>query len=294
MRSERWLTTGLALLLLLSGCAPAPQAEQSAPEPPAASVPAPLPGFDPAQLPGAGRTEENWTLADYPGCLDKDYPTRREEYPLLAGTELENRVQVLRGEQPGPVLYVVAGIHGDERAGWLAGNLLKEASLKAGTLYIVSPANRYGAEHDQRTTKSDRDLNRNFPGDPSGWDAQRIAAAIYGDVEEKAPVLLLDLHEARAKREGRDALGNSVIAQSLDGIGDLVMELLLDSEAGAVCASPLTLYGSPPEGSINRTVTEQLGIPAITVETYREEPLAQRVRNQLELLEYVLHWYGMY
>ena len=46
-------------------------------------------------------------------------------------------------------------------------------------------------------------------------------------------------------------------------------------------------------GSINQTVTEQLGIPVITVEPYREEPLAQRVRNQLEFTEYVLNYYGL-
>lgn len=37
----------------------------------------------------------------------------------------------------------------------------------------------------------------------------------------------------------------------------------------------------------------ELGIPVITVETSRGEPLAQRVRNQLELVEYVLEYYGL-
>ena len=64
--------------------------------------------------------------------------------------------------------------------------------------------------------------------------------------------------------------------------------MLLASENGTLCASPLTLYGSPPRGSINRTVSDLLGIPAITVETLRTEALAQRVRNQLEIVQYVL------
>ena len=236
---------------------------------------------------------DTWLLKDFQGCLEETFDTEREEYPLLEGTEEENTVCVLRGAEDGPVIYVVAGVHGDEVAGWRAGNLLKDASLKAGTLYILSPANLYGAEQDQRTTKSDRDLNRNFPGDPEGWDAQRIAWSIFSDIQDKQPDLVLDLHEARAVQGGRDALGNSLICQSLDGIGDLILDALLDSEAGSLCSGALTLYGSPPAGSITQTVTEQLGIPVITVETYREEPLAQRVRNQLEFTEYVLNYYGL-
>lgn len=291
MKVKPYLVAALALLTL-TGCGPVEgSASQSVPVP---AVSEPLaPGYDPTELPDPALEPEDWTLADFSGCLEPIGYTTRDDYALLGGTELENTVRVLRGEGDGPTLYVVAGVHGDEKAGWMAGNLLKEAELKAGTLYILSPANLYGAEQDQRKTKSDRDLNRSFPGDPGGWDAQRIAAAVFADIEKRQPDLVLDLHEARAKQGERDALGNSIITQSLDGIGDLVLGMVLDSEAGALCAAPLTLYGSPPAGSVNETVTRQLGIPAITVETYREEPLERRVRNQLEILEYVLNAYGM-
>ena len=194
----------------------------------------------------------------------------------------------------------MAGVHGDEQAGWRAGNLVKDATIKAGTVYIVSPANQYGAQNDQRRTKDERDLNRNFPGDPDGWDAERIAYSIFSDIQAKEPVIVLDLHEAIAKEDdyeklgaNYDALGNSLICQSLDGIGDLVLEALLQSEAGELCANPLILYGSPPSGSVNETVTNQLGIPAITVETLRAEPLSQRVQNQLEIVEFVFEYYGL-
>lgn len=220
-------------------------------------------------------------------------PPEREEYLLLAGTEWENTVCVLRGEEDGPAVYVVAGLHGDETAGWTAAGRLKDGPLRAGTLYILSPANLYGAEHDQRTTRSGRDLNRNFPGDPEGSDARRIAAAIYEDIRDKAPALVLDLHEAREPQGERDNLGNSVIVQSLDGVEDLVMNILLDSGGGNLCASPFDLFSSPPEGSLNRTVTLELGIPTLTVETAREEELEQRVGNHLELVDYILRFYAM-
>ena len=241
-----------------------------------------------------------WCLNHFEGCFDARFHTKTEEYRLLEGTQEENTVLVLRGETEGPTIYIVAGVHGDETAGWLAGNLLKQTTLKAGTLHILSPANTYGAEQDQRKTRSGRDLNRNFPGNPDGWDAERIAASIYADIRDKQPELVLDLHEALAKEDdykalgpNYDALGNSLICQSLDGIGDLVLDALLSSEEGDLCSGALTLYGSPPAGSLNRVVTEELGIPVITVETLRTEPLTQRVQNQLELAEFVLEYYDM-
>jgi len=256
-------------------------------------------------LAGCGKRELDadpgrWRLDDFENCFEARFNTDKEEYLLLEGAKEENTVKILRGEKDGPTLYIVAGVHGDETAGWLAGNLLKQATLQAGTLYILSPANTYGAGQDRRRTESGRDLNRNFPGKANGWDAERIAASIYADIRDKQPELVLDLHEAVAKEDdyealgaNYDALGNSLICRSLDGIGELVLDALLSSEAGELCSDALTLYGSPPTGSLNRVVTEELGIPVITVETLRAEPLAKRVQNQLELVEFVLKHYGM-
>lgn len=236
---------------------------------------------------------DTWELKDFTGCLEETDAARRTDYRLLEGTDLENSVCRLQGKEDGATLYIVGGVHGDEKAGWIAGELLKEASFTYGTIYIISPANRYGAEQDQRETKEERDLNRNFPGDPEGCDAEQIAWAIYSDIQEKQPDFVLDLHEARAAKERRDALGNSVICQSLEKSGDLVLELLMESEEGKVCSEPLTLYGSPPPGSVNRIVTENLGIPVMTVETFREDPLKVRVRNHLEITEFVMEYLGM-
>ena len=268
----------LTLCALLCGCA----GERNAAPPVTEQTDANT--FAPELLPAAENANE-WTLADFPGCFDGEWETAREEITL--GEDLS--VTVLCGEADGPAVYVVAGVHGDEIAGWRAGNLLKDAHLRAGTLCIISPANAYGAEHDQRKTAEERDLNRNFPGDADGCDAERIAEMIFTDLARRQPELLLDLHEAHeASDNGADALGNSLICDASGETGELIWGMLLASENGTLCASPLTLYGSPPHGSINRTVSELLGIPVITVETLRTEALAQRVRNQLEIVQYVL------
>lgn len=227
------------------------------------------------------------------GFICRETGPEPETFLLLEGTPLETEVCLLSGNEEGAAVYVIAGIHGDEEAGILAADRLKSGAVEKGLLYILSPANGYGAEMCQRKTEEGRDLNRNFPGDPQGWDAERLAAAIYRDIEEKRPAVVLDLHEAHAGTEQTDALGNSIICHSLDGIGELVLELLAASQDGRFLSSPFTLYGSPPAGSINRTVTEELGIPVITVETFREEPLEERVEKHLLTVEFVLEYYGL-
>jgi predicted deacylase len=97
-------------------------------------------------------------------------------------------------------LFVVGGIHGDEAAGWMAADRLREeAALCCGTLYILSPANRIGAQNNTRATGEWGDLNRQFPGDPQGTPAQQLAAAIVGEIQKASPALVLDLHEAIVK-----------------------------------------------------------------------------------------------
>ena len=44
---------------------------------------------------------------------------------------------------------------------------------------------------------------------------------------------------------------------------------------------------------MNRTITEQLGVPTITVETFRGYEMEQRIGDQLAVVQYVLKDYGL-
>ena len=288
---RRFVAAALLLSLLLTGCAPKTTGQEPAEQEPTAqeSVQKPV-----RQEPILPQTEDaaQWRLGDFALRFAQKYPTEKTEYPFMAGSEWKNAVVCLRGEQDGPVIYFVCGLHGDETAGWTAGNLLKDATLRAGTVYILSPANLYGAQHDQRKTKSARDANRYFPGKPDGFDAEQIDDAIYRDILDKAPDLVLDLHEGLVHTDGEDDLGNSVICEDVSLMSELIWDVMVAAESGALCGG-LTLYGSPPEGSLNHEVTKQLGIPVITVETSRGEALERRVDKQLELAEFILAHEGL-
>ena len=241
--------------------------------------------FDPDQM----------TPRDFGDHFLTDYPVETETYLIAEGTEVENEVMVIKGEEEGATVYIVAGVHGDEQAAWETGKQLKKIGIKAGTLYIIAPANPWGASRTPRSryVTEKWDLNRSFPGHPEGNPARIAAYAIFEDIKEKDPIFVFDLHEARVNSENYDFLGSSLIYTSLDGMEDMYLDLLLATESGEVCSERFNFYAPSPMGSLNYSVTTELGIPTITIETYRGYPLERRISDQLDIVEYVLTYYGL-
>ena len=96
-----------------------------------------------------------------------------------AGLPLRQTALLIGGYQPGPLLLLLAGIHGNEYEGPLAiMRLFKElqpADIR-GTLVAVAVSNMLAFETATRETTSDGvNLNRAFPGDPKGSVTHQIA-----------------------------------------------------------------------------------------------------------------------
>lgn len=230
-------------------------------------------------------------LSDFGDHFTTRYPVTTDTYKLCAGTKYEIEVLHIASEDPGPTVYIVSGIHGDEIGGWYAGTLLKEMTLSCGEVYLIAPANVNGAKNGTRYVTGKQDLNRSFPGGSS--DAGRIAAAIYGDIADKQPELLLDLHEAIVYTDGRDFLGSTLIFTDLAGMEDLFFDVLMATQTGEICQGEFGYTGPGPDGSINATVTNELKIPAITVETFRGYNIERRITEQLDIVEHILAYKGM-
>lgn len=221
------------------------------------------------------------------------YPVEREWYTINEGEYGETEVLHISSPNPGPTIYIVAGVHGDERAAWYCGIIMENATIKCGDLYILSPANKPGAERRNRYIYSSQDLNRSFPGSIDGTKAERMAYAIFQDIKRIEPDFVLDLHEAIVYTEGRDFLGSTYIFSNLDLMADLFFNLLWATEDGDICHNAFSYTGPGPKGSVNRTVTDELGIPVITVETFRGFDIERRVYDQLDSVQFVLDFYGM-
>lgn len=109
---------------------------------------------------------------------------------------------VIHGRKDGPVVFVSAGIHGDEVIGVeIVRRLLRTGTLKnvAGTLIVVPIVNTFGFLNHSRYLPDRRDLNRCFPGSPHGSLASRLAYIFMSEVVERCS-LGIDLHSAAIHR----------------------------------------------------------------------------------------------
>ena len=107
-------------------------------------------------------------------------------------------VTVIHGRGPGPVLALIAGIHGYEYPPILALQNLRDEVDPAelsGTLILVHVANvpSFLGRTIYYGPVDGKNLNRAFPGSPDGTVSDRIAHAITREVIERSDVLL-DMH----------------------------------------------------------------------------------------------------
>jgi predicted deacylase len=117
-------------------------------------------------------------------------------------TPVTMSVHVIHGRREGPVLFVSAAIHGDEIIGVeIARRLLRSATIDGlrGTLLVVPIVNTFGFLNHSRYLPDRRDLNRCFPGGPSGSLAARLADLFIREVVGRAD-FGIDLHSAAIHR----------------------------------------------------------------------------------------------
>lgn len=120
---------------------------------------------------------------------------RRIVYGRLAdGAEAAYPLVEVRGDEPGPSVALVGGVHGDEYEGpealWALAAELEPRALR-GRVSIVPVANVPAFAAGRRTSPIDgKDLARLFPGDPGGTLSERLASSLLEHVVSQADVLV--------------------------------------------------------------------------------------------------------
>jgi predicted deacylase len=123
--------------------------------------------------------------------------------PFLTGSDLSRRrIPWMEARSPdgeGPLVWITACCHGDEVGGIVViqeiFRALRARPLKRGTLRAFPLMNPIGFDQCSRLLPaSGEDLNRSFPGDPTGTLGQRIAHFLFGEISRPLPALVLDLH----------------------------------------------------------------------------------------------------
>lgn len=122
---------------------------------------------------------------------------------LFDHTEMTIPVEVIRGKEPGPTIFISAAIHGDEINGVEAiKRLLSHKKLLSnikGTIIAVPIVNMFGFNRNVRYLPDRRDLNRVFPGSPRGSLASQIANKFMTEIVDKCDYGI-DLHTGSAHR----------------------------------------------------------------------------------------------
>lgn len=151
-----------------------------------------------AALPPAASAQESFTaggIVAAPGTIASgtiQIPARGGD----TGTGLP--ISIVHGARPGPVLALVAGVHGQEYTPILALQNLRTAidpASLAGTIIMVHVANMpsYLARTIYYSPADNKNLNRVFPGRSDGTLSERIADVITREVIDRA-THVVDLH----------------------------------------------------------------------------------------------------
>ena len=116
----------------------------------------------------------------------------------VEGTELHVPHVLLCGEQPGPTVLITAGIHNAEYVGIQAAIELSnelDVSTLRGNVVLVPLVNRSGFENRtmSRVFEDGKNLNRVFPGNREGSEAERLAHMLF-EVFIRNADAYIDLH----------------------------------------------------------------------------------------------------
>lgn len=169
-------------------------------------------------------------------------------------TPVNLAVHVIHGKRPGPVLFVSAAIHGDEVIGVeIVRRLLRAKPLLglAGTLLAVPIVNSFGFHNHSRYLPDRRDLNRCFPGGPTGSMASRLAHIFMEEVVRRSDVGI-DLHSAAIHRTN---LPQIRLTTGNDRLRDL----------GEAFGAPVMMASKLREGSL-RMAAEDDGVDVLLYE----------------------------
>ncbi|MEZ4797570.1 MAG: succinylglutamate desuccinylase/aspartoacylase family protein [Flavobacteriaceae bacterium] len=200
-------------------------------------------------------------------------------------------VMIFKGKEDGPVLGLIAAIHGNELNGIkVIQESVKEINVSAlkGTVIAIPGINALSIGQDRRRFIDEEDLNRNFPGKANGNRSQQYVWQINQKILPKLDYLI-DMHTASFGRINslyvRGELGDEKISK---------MALLQDADI------VLNNKGVPSAGdniAATRTMRAQAmlkGIPTITVE-YGNPQVYQddMVKRGVVGVKNVMNWLGM-
>lgn len=201
---------------------------------------------------------------------------------LFAGIPVATPVLVVNGRSSGPTLCLTAAVHGDELNGIEVVRRIMhqiDPAKLSGAVIGVPIVNLQSFRRGSRYLPDRRDLNRYFPGNPTGSAASRIAYSFFNDIVSHCDALV-DLHTGSFERTNlpqlRADLTNPDVRSLTLGFGATVV-----------------LHSTPANGTLRAAAT-LAGIPAVTFEAGGPSVLElDEVKHVVKGIEALLHTLGM-
>lgn len=201
---------------------------------------------------------------------------------LFEGVPVAAPVLVVNGRLPGPTLCLTAAIHGDELNGIeIVRRVLHNINPRklSGAVIGVPIVNLQGFRRASRYLPDRRDLNRYFPGNPTGSAASRIAFSFFKEIVSHCDALV-DLHTGSFERANlpqlRADLRDRDVVTLTQGFGAMVV-----------------LHSDPSPGTLRHAATAA-GIPTVTIEAGGPSVLElTEVKHGVKGIETLLNSLGM-
>ena len=211
---------------------------------------------------------------------------------------------VVEGAEPGPVVFLTGGMHGNEPAGSQAAESIRHWPIRRGRLIVVPRINHLGLNADirwfppLRNEKPLRDMNRNFPTAEQPMPRTPLAEALWELIRQHSPDFVVDLHEGFDFHiSNSKSVGSSVICSASERRSALAKQMLSAVNAGITDESlrfELLSRSGAVTGSMVRAATDVLKTDAFILETtFKDQPLSLRTRQHRLMVSTLFRQIGL-
>lgn len=211
---------------------------------------------------------------------------------------------VTEGKDPGPVVLVTGGVHGNEPAGSYAADQIRHWPVQRGRLIVVPRVNTLGLQANTRwfpplkDDESQRDLNRNFPTASREVPQSPVAEALWNLIVKQQPGYVIDLHEGIDFHiSNPSSVGSSIIFSASSQRRRLAEKMLAAVNATVDREDrqfEMLSRSGAAKGSLVRACTDRLNIDAFILETtYKAQPLSLRARQHRRMMSTLLQEIGL-
>lgn len=202
---------------------------------------------------------------------------------LAPNTKYATEMYIISSGVPGPTVLITGGVHGNEKAGYMAADQVKNTRISKGTLLVIPYANKLADNNNSRAIKGEKDLNRAFPTSKSSQPSYPLARAIYDVARQYKVNWVMDMHEGYGySASGSSSVGQSLIYYPGSACTTMAKKILSTVNAGInVSSHRFKALRYPVAGSLARSTAQYLGANSFIFETCTRDSLKTRINNQL-------------